>query len=178
MNGFSNLNSSFSYNMNQDEKLIFNLNILGTLQENDKLTQKNDLLCIDESYPLIRPISRMLYNDNRYKSANAIKYILKCVEKRVDTLVDNNYEYRCRKEYCEKSIYENKSLEERKKSKIGSNTNTLLSKYKNVLQKARQGIDAIIITYSRDKYAQNMFKMIKDKVEEIISHIDFADKKK
>ena len=83
-------NEIISTILDDDEKLLFSLNALGSLQKDEKLTEKDHLLTVDDRW-LFQGLRRWWSEDSRKKSSNKTLIVISTVTERVNKLLENDY---------------------------------------------------------------------------------------
>ena len=76
--------------LNNDEKLLFSLNALGSLQKDEKLTEKDNLLTVDDRW-LFQGLRRWWSEDSRKKSSNKTLIVISTVTERINKLLEEDY---------------------------------------------------------------------------------------
>lgn len=131
--------------LEDDDKLLFCLDTLGNLQKNEKLTEHNGLLSVDNRY-YFQSIRRWWSNDDRQKSARKTLLIITSVSKRINDLtIDNN--------------------------NMDHNKIRLINKYYLAMIKAKIGINNIRLTYT-DQFTKNIFDVSVGKIDDMLSVIE------
>ena len=159
--------------LGNDDKLLFSLNSLGSLQKNEKLTEKGELLSVDDRW-LFQGLRRWWSEDSRKKSANKTLIVISDVADRITKLLDDDYLARLEKE---------KKKDDSKNSKPGLETpdekhfrerceerRRLINKYFISLNKAKAGIENSRDTYI-DKFTKNTFDLSIQKAEDILNRL-------
>ena len=153
--------------LDSDDKLLFSLNALGSLQKNEKLTEKDNLLSVDDRW--FQGVQRWWTSDNKIKSSNKTLHVLTETAIRINILLDDDYKAQldCVKTKSEKVLEcpEEKSFRENCEER-----RRLINKYFVSLSQAKTGIENIKDTYE-DKYTQNKFKLSIQKTDDILDKL-------
>lgn len=156
--------------LGNDDKLLFSLNALGSLQKNEKLTEKGDLLSVDDRW-LFQGLRRWWSEDSRKKSANKTLIVVSATADRITKLLDEDYLARLEKE---KKKDDNKSsLETPDEKHFRENCEErrrLINKYFISLNKAKAGIENSRDTYV-DKFTKNTFDLSIQRAEDILNRL-------
>jgi hypothetical protein len=148
--------------LNDDDKLLFSLNVLGSLQKDEKLVEKGDLLSIDERW-LFQGLRRWWSGDNKHKSSSKTLMIVTATFNRVKKLLDEEYADKKCARYDD--IKYKQKCEERKR---------LINKYFVAISKAKTGLENSRDTYD-DKYIKNAFNLSIEKVEDTLNIMQASD---
>jgi hypothetical protein len=158
--------------LDNDDKLLFSLNALGSLQKNEKLTEKGNLLSVDDRW-VFQGLRRWWTADNKTKSSNKTLQILTTTAVRINKLLDDDYEALLKYENKSKFLNEKVTLEtpeEKRFRENGEERRRLINKYFVALSQAKIGIENIRDTYT-DKYTQNKFKLSIQKADDILDKL-------
>ena len=158
--------------LDNDDKLLFSLNALGSLQKNEKLTEKGNLLSVDDRW-VFQGLRRWWTADNKTKSSNKTLQVLTTTAVRINKLLDDDYEARLKDENKSKFLNEKGTLEtpeEKRFRENGEERRRLINKYFVALSQAKTGIENIRDTYT-DKYTQNKFKLSIQKADDILDKL-------
>jgi len=154
--------------LDNDDKLLFSLNALGSLQKDEKLTESGDLLSIDDRW-FLQGLRRWWSDDNRQKSSNKTLIVVSATSDRVQTLLNEDYLSRIKDEKKnDKEILETpeeKNFREKCEERI-----RLINKYFIALNKAKVGIENSRDTYM-DKFTKNTFNLSIQRAEDILNKI-------
>jgi hypothetical protein len=158
--------------LDNDDKLLFSLNALGSLQKSEKLTEKGDLLSVDDRW-VFQGLRRWWTDDNKTKSSNKTLYILTNTTIRINKLLYDDYDARLKDENKSKILNEKEALEAPEQKQFrenGEDRRRLINKYFVALNQAKTGIENIRDTYT-DKYTQNKFKLSIQKADDILDKL-------
>jgi len=158
--------------LDNDDKLLFSLNALGSLQKSEKLTEKDDLLSVDDRW-IFQGLRRWWTDDNKTKSSNKTLYILTNTTIRINKLLYDDYDARLKDEKKSKILNEKETLESPEQKQFrenGEDRRRLINKYFVALNQAKTGIENIKDTYT-DKYTQNKFKLSIQKADDILDKL-------
>ena len=75
------------YNNSWDEQLLKNADIIGNIQENEKITEVNGVFMIDTRY--FQFINRWLSNDSRYNTLKIINELINNIKNRINSLLES-----------------------------------------------------------------------------------------
>lgn len=158
--------------LDDDDKLLFSLNSLGSLQKNEKLTEKGNLLSVDDRW-MFQGLRRWWTADSKTKSSNKTLQILTTTAIRINKLLDDDYDARLKDENKSKILNEKVTLETPEEKRFRENSEErrrLINKYFVALSQAKTGIENIRDTYT-DKYTQNKFKLSIQKLDDILDKL-------
>ena len=156
--------------LSNDDKILFSLNALGSLQKNEKLTEKDDLLSVDDRW-FFQGIRRWWSDDSRQKSASKTLIVVSAATDRISKLLNDDFLAK---------------IKEEKKSPPGKNTmetpeeknfretceerRRTINKYFIALNKAKTGIENSRDTYD-DKFTKNTFNLSIQRAEDILDKL-------
>ena len=158
--------------LDNDDKLLFSLNALGSLQKNEKLTSKGNLLSVDDRW-IFQGFRRWWTADNKTKSSNKTLQVITTTTVRINKLLDDDYSAILKDDIKSKILNEKVTLEIPEEKQFRENCEErrrLINKYFLALSQAKSGIENIRDTYS-DKYTQNKFKLSIQKVDDILNKL-------
>ncbi len=158
--------------LDNDDKLLFSLNALGSLQKNEKLTNKGNLLSVDDRW-IFQGFRRWWTSDSKTKSSNKTLQVLTSTTIRINKLLDEDYSAMLKDEIKSKILNEKGTLEipeEKRFRENGEERRRLINKYFVALSQAKSGIENIKDTYN-DKYTQNKFKLSIQKIDDILDKL-------
>jgi hypothetical protein len=158
--------------LDNDDKLLFSLNALGSLQKNEKLTEKGDLLSIDDRW-VFQGLRRWWTSDNKTKSSNKTLHVLTTTTIRINKLLYDDYDALLIDGNKSKILNEKATLEtpeQKKFREIAEERRRLINKYFVALNQAKTGIENIRYTYT-DTYTQNKFKLSIQKADDILDKL-------
>lgn len=150
--------------LSNDDKLLFSLNALGSLQKNEKLTEKGNLLSIDDRW-LFQGIRRWWSEDSREKSSNKTLLVVSAAADRIAELLNEDY--------LSSQGSKNKTAEtqeEKNNKEKNEERKRILNKYNIAINKAKIGIENCRDTYD-DKFTKNTLNLSIQKTEDIIDKL-------
>jgi hypothetical protein len=153
--------------LDKDEKLIFSLQLIGSLKKYDKLTEKDGLPCIDDS--LFPFITRWLKGDNRQKSASNIFQVVSKTKERICELLEEDYKAKRGILTMNRSSLE--SEEQKKIKEFSEDRKRLISRYFLSVSQAKEGIENHKETYHKDIFIKNKLSLAINKIEEILEKL-------
>jgi len=152
--------------LNNDDKILFSLNALGSLQKNEKLTEKGELLSVDDRW-FLQGLRRWWSRDDRHKSANKTLIVVSAAADRITELLDSDF--LSKKE--ENKLLNNIDTPEGKKFKeTCEERRRTINKYFISLNKAKTGIENSRDTYD-DKFTKNTFNLSIQRAEDILDKL-------
>jgi hypothetical protein len=152
--------------LNNDDKILFSLNALGSLQKNEKLTEKGELLSVDDRW-FLQGLRRWWSRDDRHKSANKTLIVVSAASDRITELLDSDF--LSKKE--ENKLLNNIDTPEGKKFKeTCEERRRIINKYFISLNKAKSGIENSRDTYD-DKFTKNTFNLSIQRAEDILDKL-------
>lgn len=152
--------------LNNDDKILFSLNALGSLQKNEKLTEKGELLSVDDRW-FLQGLRRWWSRDDRHKSANKTLIVVSAASDRITELLDSDF--LSKKE--ENKLLNNIDTPEGKKFKeTCEERRRTINKYFISLNKAKSGIENSRDTYD-DKFTKNTFNLSIQRAEDILDKL-------
>lgn len=152
--------------LNNDDKILFSLNALGSLQKNEKLTEKGELLSVDDRW-FLQGLRRWWSRDDRHKSANKTLIVISAAADRITELLDSDF--LSKKE--ENKLLNNIDTPEGKKFKeTCEERRRTINKYFISLNKAKSGIENSRDTYD-DKFTKNTFNLSIQRAEDILDKL-------
>lgn len=155
--------SNLSTILDSDEKLLFNLKILGSIQKNEKLLIRDDFLSVDDRW--VQSVRRWYDGNNRYLICDTIFQGVTSACKRVTELLDENYKFEHPELKQSISSYEEKKIQEDHvicRSKI--------QEFFLSLSHAKQGIENQRETYT-DKFSQTKLNLALDKLNALVEKL-------
>lgn len=156
--------------LNNDEKLLFSLNAIGSIQKDEKLTEKDNLLTVDDRW-LFQGVRRWWSEDSRKKSSNKTLIIISTVTERINTLLEEDYLDKIKEENKTKPKYDKLETPDEKKFKENRDKRRrLINKYFISLNKAKTGIENSRDTYF-DNFTKNIFNLSIQKVDDILEKL-------
>jgi hypothetical protein len=159
--------------LGDDDKLLFNLNALGSLQKNEKIAQQGKLLSVDDRW-LFQGIRRWWTEDSKVKSASNTLLVLSDSSDRVDTLLECDYIAQLEEEKKTKEKLNNKNgletPEEKKFNEKNEERRRIINKYLISISNAKSGIENSRDTYS-DKFTKNKFNLAIQKADDVLNKL-------
>ena len=156
--------------LSNDDKILFSLNALGSLQKNEKLTEKGNLLSVDDRW-FLQGLRRWWSDDNRQKSANKTLIVVSAATDRIKELLDNDFLAKIqedKKKSSDKNIME--TPEEKKFRESCEERRRTINKYFIALSNAKTGIENSRDTYD-DKFTKNTFNLSIQRAEDILDKL-------
>ena len=157
--------------LGDDDKLLFNLNALGSLQKNEKIAQKGDLLSVDDRW-FLQGIRRWWSDDSKVKSSSKTLLVLSSCSERVDNLLEYDYIAQLKeqniKEHSNKTRLE--TPEEKEFNEKNEERRRMINKYLISISNAKSGIENSRDTYS-DKFTKNKFNLAIQKADDILNKL-------
>lgn len=147
--------------LTKDDKLLFSLNLIGSVKVNEKLIEKDDLISIDDRW-FFQNIRRWWSDDNRDKSSNKILIIISDTEKRLLSLLEGYYK-------PIKMEYNNNKFKENNEKK------RLINKYFLALHGAKLGLENCRDTYP-DQFTKNKYSLSIQKTEDLLNKLQNYDR--
>jgi hypothetical protein len=164
--------STMSKILNEDEKLLFSLQVVGSLQKNEKLTAKDGLPSIDDRY--FQGLGRRWYTgDNRHKTSDGIFELSTNVLERVQALLDEDYTARLQEDKKKINVVgaETKETPEQKKFREEcEDRRRTISRYFLSISKTKQEIENLRDTYD-DKFTKEKLTLALSKVDETLEKL-------
>ena len=167
--------STMSEILSEDEKLLFSLQVVGSLQKNEKLMNKNGLPSVDDRY--FQGLGRRWYSgDNRHKTSDLIFQLSSDTLARVQILLEEDYRSRLQEgRQAEKKVSiigaENKETPDQKKFReCCEDRRRTISRFFEALSKTKQGIENLRETYS-DKFVKEKLSLALSKVDETLEKL-------
>ena len=148
--------------LDSDEKLLFNLKILGSIQKNEKLLIKDDFLSVDDRW--VQSIRRWYDGNNRYLICDTIFQGVTSSCKRVNELLDENYRFK------HPAIKPTGSYEEKKLQEDHAICRSKIQEFFLSLSQAKQGIENQRETYT-DKFSQTKLNLTLDKLNSLVEKL-------
>ena len=156
--------------LDNDEKLLFSLNALGSLQKDEKLTEKDNLLTVDDRW-LFQGLRRWWSEDSRKKSSNKTLIVISTVTERINKLLEEDYLDKIKEENKPKTRNDRLETPDEKKFKENRDKRRrLINKYFVSLNKAKTGIENSRDTYD-DNFTKNIFNLSIQKVEDTLENL-------
>lgn len=149
--------------LDSDDKLLFNLKILGSIQKNEKLRIRDDFLSVDDRW--VQSVRRWYDGNNRYFICDTIFQGVTSACKRVTELLDENYKFEHPELKQSITSYEEKKIQEDHaicRSKI--------QEFFLSLSQAKQGIENQRETYA-DKFSQTKLNLALDKLNALVEKL-------
>lgn len=167
-----NNNSVLSDILNCDDKLLFNLNALGSLQKNEKIAEKGDLLCVDDRW-FLQGMRRWWTEDSKVKSTSKTLNVISVTSDRINKLLEDDYSSKLEKE--KKNLHKSEKIglelpEEKRFNESCENRRRLINKYFIAVSKAKSGVENSRDTYS-DKFTKNKFNLSIQKADDILNRL-------
>jgi hypothetical protein len=158
-------------NLDEDEKLLFSLQIIGSLQKNEKLTEKNGLPSVDDRY--FQLFTRWYSGDSRHVTSDKVFELSKNTYNRINVLLDEDHKAKIleiEKNNSEKKPEKIESPEEKNFREECEDRRRLIKKYYITLSKTKQGIENLRDTYY-DQFTKEKLSLALAKVDEIINKL-------
>ena len=159
----TNMNNLSSI-LDEDEKLLFSLQSLGTIRKNEKLTETGELLSIDDRW-FFQGLRRWWSEDSRTKSANKILLIINSTVKRIRELLEDDYNSLNTKDNNEINNMKEKIVKEQTEER-----RKLINKYFISISNAKNGIENSRDTYA-DNFTKNTFSLSIQKIDDILDKL-------
>lgn len=146
--------------LTKDDKLLFSLNILGSIQVNEKLIEKDDLISIDDRW-FFQSMRRWWSEDSRDKTSNKTLIIISDTEERLLYLLEEYY-------MPLKTNFNNNV-------KYNNEKKRLINKYFLALNKAKKGLENCRDTYT-DQFTKNKFTLSIQKTDDLLNKLQNYDR--
>lgn len=155
--------------LDDDERLLFSLKIVGDLQKNEKLMEKNGLPSVDDRY--FQAITRWYSGDSRHKTSDMIHQLAKDTRQRVQKLLDEDFEDRLNDLQNREMNLRLKETPEQKRyrEQCDDRRRTITSFFEN-LSKAKQGVENLKDTYN-DKYIKGRLALALANIDETLEKL-------
>lgn len=157
--------------LDEEEKLLFSLKVLGGIQKGEKLTQKNCLLTVDDRW-IFQGLRRWYWDDNRDKSLDKVFCVVSESCKEVDNLLDADYLGKLENKVNRFTDVE--TTEEKKKREQREDRKQLLQRFFLGLSNAKTGVENLRETYA-DSFSQAKLNLILDKLNIVLGKLKTQD---
>lgn len=154
--------------LNEDERLLFSLKIIGDLQKNEKLMEKNGLPSVDDRY--FQTFARWYSGDGRQKTSDMIHQLAKETRQRVQSLLDEDYESRLQSLKNRERAMMKETPEEKKYREECEDRRRKITGFFENLSKAKQGVENLKDTYN-DKYIKGRLGIALSNMDETLEKL-------
>lgn len=155
--------------LDTDDKLLFSLNALGDLQKNEKLTEKEELLSVDDRW-FFQGLRRWWSNDNQNKSSNKTLEVINQTSIRINKLLDEDFLSQKEENKIPVLIKNNPNQKDKKLIEQNEERRRLINKYFVALSQAKSGMENIKDTYTY-KNTKNKFRLSIQKTDDILDKL-------
>lgn len=155
--------------LDTDDKLLFSLNALGDLQKNEKLTENEELLSIDDRW-FFQGVRRWWSDDNQNKSSNKTLEVITKTSERINKLLDDDFLAKQEEDKIPVLSKNNPKQKDKKLMEQNEERRRLINKYFVALNQAKTGMENIRDTYTY-KNTKNKFKLSIQKTEDILDKL-------
>lgn len=152
-----------SLKLSDDDKLLLSLQVVGSLQKNEKLTEKNGLPSIDDRY--LQGIFRWYTGDNRLKAASRISELVEDTQKRVQALLDEEFT-------ANTTIQTSLTAQDKKRlSEECEDRRRSINRYTIAVARAKCGIENLRDTYT-DNFTKEHLGLSITKLDDIAGRVE------
>jgi len=155
--------------LDTDDKLLFSLNALGDLQKNEKLTDKEELLSVDDRW-FFQGLRRWWTDDNQNKSSNKTLNVVTKTSERINKLLDDDFLAKQDENKITALSKNNPNRKDKKLIEENEERRRLINKYFVSLNQAKTGMENIRDTYTY-KNTKNKFKLSIQKTDDILDKL-------
>jgi hypothetical protein len=156
--------------LDDDEKMLFTLKVLGSLEKHEKLKEEDELLAVDDRW-WFQGAQRWLTGDSRTKSAERIFALVTDVDKRIHELLDEEYVAKVDAKANAKAQKEMETMEEKRIRERNEWRDKRLQEFLLGLSVAKKGIENARETYDVDKTTRAKFDLTLDKLSDSLNQL-------